>query len=65
MAPLTAKEREQWSKLPWDDARYVRELGVPKAHGALGLPRHRGQNAVQQTQALFDHLVGGRASAAP
>jgi acetylornithine deacetylase/succinyl-diaminopimelate desuccinylase-like protein len=33
---LTPKEREEWARLPWDDKRYVHELGVPKTHGEKG-----------------------------
>ena len=34
--PLTKEERDEWAKLPWDDGRYVRELGVPKTFGEKG-----------------------------
>jgi acetylornithine deacetylase/succinyl-diaminopimelate desuccinylase-like protein len=36
VVPLTQKEREEWAKLPWDDKRYVQEMGVPKTFGEKG-----------------------------
>jgi succinyl-diaminopimelate desuccinylase len=36
VVPLTQRERDEWARLPWDDARYERELGVPKIWGEKG-----------------------------
>jgi acetylornithine deacetylase/succinyl-diaminopimelate desuccinylase-like protein len=36
VVPLTKQERDEWAKLPWDDARYEKELGVPKTWGEKG-----------------------------
>ncbi|HYO10398.1 MAG TPA: dipeptidase [Tepidisphaeraceae bacterium] len=33
---LTPQERAEWAALPWDDARYVQELGAPKTWGEKG-----------------------------
>jgi acetylornithine deacetylase/succinyl-diaminopimelate desuccinylase-like protein len=34
--PLKAKERKAYRKLPWNDSRYARQLGVKKLHGEKG-----------------------------
>jgi acetylornithine deacetylase/succinyl-diaminopimelate desuccinylase-like protein len=36
VVPLTPQERSEWAKLPWDDRRYVQELGVPRTFGEKG-----------------------------
>lgn len=33
---LTAKERKAYKRLPWNDARYAKELGVARLHGEQG-----------------------------
>ena len=33
---VTPQERAEWAKLPWDDVRYEKELGVPKVWGEKG-----------------------------
>jgi acetylornithine deacetylase/succinyl-diaminopimelate desuccinylase-like protein len=36
VAPLTAREREAFRELPWDDEAYARSLGVKKLYGETG-----------------------------
>jgi succinyl-diaminopimelate desuccinylase len=36
VAPLTAEERERLASLPFDDARYLRQLGVTATSGEMG-----------------------------
>ena len=33
---LTQAERDEWKKLPWNDKRYMKELGAPKLFGESG-----------------------------
>ena len=34
--PLTAKERKAYKKLPWNDKKYAKDLGVARLHGERG-----------------------------
>ena len=36
VTPLTKQERDEWAKLPFDEAAYAKELGVPQTFGEKG-----------------------------